>query len=158
MASNEVGDCFGDEGPGAAGRVKDVLVQRVGHHFPHDGARQPVRGVVLPQLAALIGWYDGLVEDGGNVVGSFLPVEPGYAPGQGPEQGHPSHLGGPRKKVRLHDPLKTGLASKVAAKEQVRRVVLRQPLDVTAEGGLDDHADDGAQVGVSHEQVVQLSA
>ena len=72
--------------------------------------------------------------------------------------GSPPTSVGHAKKVRLHDPLKTGLASKVAAKEQVRRVVFRQPLDVTAEGGLDDHADDGAQVGVSHEQVVQLMA
>ena len=154
----EVGDCFGDECSRPAGGVEDVLVHWVGHHFPHDGARQPVWRVVLSELAALIGWYDGLVEDGGNVVGSLLPVEPGYAPGQGPEQGHPSHLGGPRKKVRLHDPLKTGLASKVAAKEEVRRIVLRQAPNVAAEGRLDHHAYDGAQVGMSDEQVVQLIA
>ena len=122
----EVGDCFGDEGAGAAGRVEDVLVERFGHHFLHDGPRQPVRGVVFPQLAPLIGRYHGLIEDGRYIVGSLLPVEPGYTTGQGPEQWQSAHLGGPREEVRLHDPLKTGLASEVAAKEQVRRVVLRQ--------------------------------
>ena len=113
----------------------------------------PVRGVVLP---AGFGRYDGLVEDGRYIVGGLLPVEPGNAPGQGCQQGHSSHLGGPREKVRLHDPLKTGLASKVAAKKQVRRIILRQARDIAAEGSLDHHADDGAQVGVSDEQVVQL--
>ena len=116
------------------------------------------RGVVLSQLAPLVGRYDGLVEDGGNIVGSLLPVEPGYTTSLDSQQGQPAYLGGPREEVRLHDSLKTGLASEVAAKQQVRRVVLRQALDVAAEGGLDHHADDGAQVCVSDEQVVQLTS
>ena len=91
-------------------------------------------------------------------LGALLPLEPGYTTAQGPQQWQPAHLGGPREEVRLHDPLKTGLASKVSAKEQIRRIILRQVPDVAAEGGLDDHADDGAQVGVSHEKVVQLRA
>ena len=113
---DEVVDRLGDEGAGAAGRVEDVLLQGVGHHLPHDGARQPVRGVVLPQLAPLIGRYHGLVEDGRYIVGSLLPLEPGYTTGKGREQWQPAHLGGPREEVRLHDPLKTGLASEVVSK------------------------------------------
>ena len=123
-------DRLGDEGSRPAGRIEDVLVEGIGHHFPHDGARQPVRGVVLSQLAPLVGRYDGLVEDGGNIVGSLLPVEPGYTTSLDSQQGQPAYLGGPREEVRLHDSLKTGLASEVAAKQQVRRVVLRQALDV----------------------------
>ena len=111
-------DRLGDEGAGAAGRVEDVLVERFGHHLLHDGPRQPVRGVVFPQLTALIGRYDGLVENGGNVVRSLLPVEPGNAPGHGPQEGQPSDLGGPGEKVRLHDPLKAGLASEVVARSK----------------------------------------
>ena len=95
---------------------------------------------------------------GRYIVGSLLPLEPGYTTGNGPEQWQPAHLGWPREEVRLHDTLKTSLASKVSAKEQVCRNILRQAPNVAAEGGLDDHADDGAQVSVSHEEVVQLRA
>ena len=51
----EVGDRLCDESSRPAGRVEDVLLQGIGHHLPHDGARQPIRGVVLSQLAPLIG-------------------------------------------------------------------------------------------------------
>ena len=81
---NEMIDRLCDEGARPAGWVEDVLVQGIGHHLPNDGPRQPVRGVVLPQLTPFIGRDDRLVQDGGDVGGSPSPVESGYAPGQGP--------------------------------------------------------------------------
>ena len=71
----EVGNRLGHEGPRAAGGVQNVLVQRVGHQLSHHGPGQPVRGVVLAELAALVGRYDRLVQDGSDVVGRLLPVE-----------------------------------------------------------------------------------
>ena len=57
----EVGYSLGDEGAGAACGVKDALVDGVCYDLSHDGPCQPVRGVVLAKLAALIGRDDGLV-------------------------------------------------------------------------------------------------
>ena len=113
----EVGYSFGYEGAGAACGVEDALVEGVGYGLSHDGPCQPVRGVVLAKLAALIGWDDGLVEDGGDVVGGHFPVEPGDAAGECTEQGLAADLCGPGEEVGLDDALKAGLAAEVAAME-----------------------------------------
>ena len=153
----EVRDRLGDEGTRAAGGIQNVLVQRVGHHLAHHGPGQPVRGVVLAQLAALVGRDDGLVQDGGDVIRRRMPVEPCDSPGEGLEQWQATHLRGPGEEVRFHDTLKTGLAAEVTAVEQVRGIGLRQPVDVAAEGRLHHYADDGGQVGMADEQVIHLS-
>ena len=154
---DEMCDRLGDESPGAAGRVEDVLVQGIGHHLPHDGSSQPVGGVVLSQLATLVGWNDSLVEDSGNVRWGLLPVEPGDAAGQGPEKRQAAHLHRPGEEVRFDDTLQTGLVAEVTAMKQVGGIGLGQPVDITAEGRLHHHADDGGQVGMTDEQVIQLS-
>ena len=49
---NEMSDGLREERAGAARRIKYALIQRVGHDLPHHRPRQPVRSVVLAQLAA----------------------------------------------------------------------------------------------------------
>ncbi len=89
----------------AAGRVEHVPIKRVRHHFPHHRARQPVGGVVLTQLAPLVGRDDALIQDGGDVGGRFAPVEPGDAIRHGFDQRQPADLQRPGEEVRLHDSL-----------------------------------------------------
>ena len=72
---DEVSHRLGDESSRTARRVKDLLVQRLSYQLPHDGPGQPGGGIVFPQLAPFICRYHGLVQDGGNVIGSLLPVE-----------------------------------------------------------------------------------
>ena len=133
-----------------------MLIQRVGHHLAHHGPGQPVRGVVLAQMAALVGRYDRLVQDGSDVVGRLLPVEPGDTAGEGPEHGQTAHLRWPGEEVGLHHALQARLVSEVAAVEEVGGVGLGQLVDVAAEGRLHHHANDGGQVGMADEQVVHL--
>ena len=149
-------DRLGYEGTRAAGGVQNVLIQRVGHHLLHHGPGQPVRGVVLTQLAALVGRYDRLVQDGSDVVGRLLPVEPCDTSGEGLEHGEAADLCGPGEEVGLHDALQTRLVSEVAAVEEVGGVGLGQLVDVAAEGCLHHHANDGGQVGMADEQIVHL--
>ena len=152
----EVRDRLGDEGPRATRWVQHVLVQRVGHHLSHHGPSQPVRGVVLAQLTALVGRYYRLVQDGRDVVGRLLPVEPCDASGEGLEHGQAAHLRGPGEEVRFHNPLQPRLVAEVAAVQQVAWVGLSQVADVGSETRLDDHSDDCGQVGVADEQIVHL--
>ena len=108
----EVLDRLGDEGPGTAGGVQNVLIQRVGHHLSHHGAGQPVGGVVLAELAAFVGRYDRFVEDGGDVVGRLLPVEPCDTAGEGLEHGQAADLRWPGEEVGFHDALQPVLLRK----------------------------------------------
>ena len=152
-----MGDGLGDEGAGAAGGVEDRLVQGVGHHLADHCAGEPVGGVVFAKLTAFVGRDDCLVEDGCDVVGGLLPVEAGDAAGEGLDEGQAAiHLGGPGEEVRLYHALQARLAAELASVEEVGGVGFRQPVDVDAEGGLHDHADDGGEVGVADEQVVHL--
>ena len=107
-------------------------------------------------MAALVGRYYRLVQDGSDVVGRLLPVEPGDPAGEGLEHGQAAHLCGPGEEVGLHDALQPRLVAEVAAVEEVRGVGLRQLVDVAAEGRLHNHAYDGGQVGMADEQVVHL--
>ena len=68
-------------------------------NLAHDGAGEPVRGVVLAELAALVGRNDGLVEDGRDVVGGLPPVEPGDAAAESREEGQapPTSVGQAKK-------------------------------------------------------------
>ena len=136
--------------------IQNVLIQRVGHHLAHHGPGQPVRGVVLAQMAAFVRRYDRLIQDRSDVVGRLLPVEPGDPAGEGLEHGEAADLRGPSEEVGLHDALQSRLVSEVAAVEEVGGVGLGQLVDVAAEGRLHHHANDGGQVGMADEQVVHL--
>ena len=78
-------DRFRDEGSGTACRVQDMLIQWIRDQFPYDALRQPVWGVVFAELASLLGWYNGFVQNGGNIGRSLLPVEPGHTTRKRPE-------------------------------------------------------------------------
>ena len=153
----KMGDGLGDEGPGAAGGVEHVPIERVGHDFAHHRARQPVGGVVLTQLAPLVGRDDALVQDGGDIGGRIAPVEPGHAVRYGFDQRQSAtYFQRPGEEVRLHDSLQAGVLLKAAPQQQVRRVVARQLVDIDAKRGLHGHADHGAEVGVADEEVVHF--
>ena len=85
-----------------------------------------------------------------------MPVKPGDAAGECPEQGQSADLDGPGEEVGLDDTLKSGLAAEVASVEQIGGIGLSQSIDVAAERRLHYHADDGGQVGVADKEVVQL--
>ena len=84
------------------------------------------------------------------------PIEPGDAMGQRFQQRQAANLGRPGEEVGLDDALQAGRAAELPADQQVGRAGCRHPPDVDAERGLDDHADDGGQVGVPDEQIVHL--
>ena len=148
-------DSLGDEGSGAAGRVEDALVERVGNELLHHGASQPVGGVVLAEGAAFFGRDDSFVEDGGNVGRSVEPVEAGNAAGQRLDEGVAANLVGPGEEVGLDDAAETGGVVEAATLQQVRGVGFGQLTDVDTEGSLHGNADDQTQVGVADKQPVQ---
>ena len=78
---DEVGYRFGHEGPGATGRVKNSLIQRVVHELSHHGADQPGGSVVLSQLPPFLRWYHSLVQDCSSIWWGLCPVEASYPAG-----------------------------------------------------------------------------
>ena len=109
------------ERPGAASRVEDALVQRVGHNLGDDLLGEPVRRVVLAEPVPLAGADHRFVQDLHDVVLDLAPGEPGEPARQGPD---PLLAAGdfddPVEEVVIHDASDLRLGEQAAARQDRR--------------------------------------
>ena len=92
---DEVVNCLGDEGAGAACRVQHSLVQWVRHQFLDHCFGEPTGGVILSQLFSFIRRYYRLVHRGCRIRRCVGPVEPGNASSKGFQEWQSVGLGWP---------------------------------------------------------------
>ena len=99
-----------EEGAGAAGRVQDALFQRTVNGFGAHAGGQPVGGVVLAEVVAVLGINQGLVEALEDVGLDLVEPEASDVLGDATHQFGTRRRGqNPIEEVGLHDARDTGL-------------------------------------------------
>ena len=145
-----------DERAGAAGGVEHALIERIGDDGVDDFAGEPVGGVILAEPAAVVGGNHGFVEDAGDIGLCAGPVEAVDAAGESVQPRAALNLGGPGKEIGLDNAAHAGFVDEQLAVEQLGGIALRVLDDINAEGGLQRERDDGGEVSVAQEQVVEV--
>ena len=149
-------DCGENEGAGAAGGVEHALVERIGYDGVDDFAGEPVGRVILAEASAVVGGDDGFVEDAGDIGFRFRPVEAGDAAGEAAEPRAAFNLGRPGEEIGFDDAAHAGFVDEELPAEQLCRPALRVQDDIDTEGRLQRQRDNGGEIGVAEEKVVEV--